>query len=79
MRTIVGPVVARDGGYAFDLWTAEQGLRRGFSYRRVEDAHYARRIELRCHSNDRADPMLACATLDQFVSALRERLAAANV
>ena len=43
MHSVVGPVVVtRDGGFGFDLWTPEEGLSRGFSYRRIEDAYYAR-------------------------------------
>jgi hypothetical protein len=42
MHTVVGPVVVtREGGSGFDLWTPEEGLSRGFSYRRIEDAYYA--------------------------------------
>jgi hypothetical protein len=70
MHAVVGPVVTRKGGYAFDLWTPEQGLRRGFCYRLVEDAHYARKVEIRSQSKSLA---VACATLDQFASALGER------
>ena len=34
MQTIVGPVVVtKEGGFGFDLWTSEEGLSRGFSYR----------------------------------------------
>ncbi len=68
MQIVVGPVVTRDGGYAFDLWTRERGLARGFCYRRVEDARYARNVEIRSRG-----PMVACATLDQFAAALGER------
>lgn len=34
MQTIVSPVVVtKEGGFGFDLWTSEEGLSRGFSYR----------------------------------------------
>jgi hypothetical protein len=42
MQIVVGPVLTRKGGYAFDCWTPEQGLSPGYTYGRVEDAHYAR-------------------------------------
>jgi hypothetical protein len=38
MSALVGPVLIRDGGYAFDIWTPEEGLSRSFRYRRAEDA-----------------------------------------
>src|SRR3981081_1936128 len=42
MHVVVGPVLTRKGGYAFDCWTQEEGLSRGYAYDRIEDAHYAR-------------------------------------
>jgi len=61
MRAAVGPVVTRDGGYAFDLWTPDGGVSHSFCYGRVEDAHYARRFEMKSLA-DKID----CATFDQF-------------
>ena len=73
MRTVVGPVVVtRDGGFGFDLWTPEEGLSRGFSYRRIEDAYYARKVEIRSRIRSLARPMVACSTVDEFASALAE-------
>jgi hypothetical protein len=73
MTTIIGPVIVTgEGGFGFDLWTPEAGLSRGFSYARIEDAHYARRFEIRSRTKSRGDPMVACDTLDEFASALVE-------
>jgi hypothetical protein len=73
MHTVVGPVVVtRDGGFGFDLWTPEEGLSRGFSYRRIEDAYYARKLEIRSRIRSLARPMVACSTVDEFASALAE-------
>ena len=74
MHAVVGPVVTQEGGYAFDLWTPEGGLSRSFCYRRVEDACYARRFEIRSHSKGLADLAVACATVDQFASALERKI-----
>src|SRR5215471_21017210 len=68
VQIVVGPIVTRDGGFAFDSWTPERGLSRGYSYRRVEDAHYARKAEIRSCASAR--PMLACSTVDEFTSTL---------
>ena len=46
MQIVLGPVVARKGGYAFDCWTPEEGLSPGYTYGRIEDARYARNIEI---------------------------------
>lgn len=70
MYAVFGPVITREGGYAFDSWTPEKGLSRGFAYRRVEDAHYARRVEIKSHATGPATPMVACATIDEFSSIL---------
>jgi hypothetical protein len=39
---VIGPVLNCHGGYGFDVWAAANGLTRGFPYRRIEDAYYAR-------------------------------------
>jgi hypothetical protein len=70
MLAVVGPVITREGGYAFDSWTPAKGLSRGYAYRRVEDAYYARKAELKTHGTGQAAPMMACATIDEFTSIL---------
>jgi hypothetical protein len=67
MAAIIGPVLLREGGYAFDAWTPEQGLSRGYVYPRVEDAHYARKAQLRALVHGSADHIVACSTVDEFV------------
>jgi hypothetical protein len=42
----MGPVLRRGDGYGFDIWNAGKEVTRGFPYRRIEDAHYARKAEL---------------------------------
>ena len=56
MHVVVGPIVTRDGGFAFDSWTPENGLSRGYSYRRIEDANYARKVEIRSCGTERRRP-----------------------
>ena len=67
MQIVLGPVVARKGGYAFDCWTPEEGLSRGYTYGRIEDAHYARNVEIRSRNNGSSDPTIGCSTVDEFV------------
>jgi hypothetical protein len=67
MQIVVGPVLTRKGGYAFDCWTSERGLSRGYAYGRIEDAHYARNFEIRSHKRRYSDQMIACNTVDDFV------------
>ena len=72
MLTVIGPILTRNGGYAFDSWTPEEGLSRGYAYRRIEDAHYARKAEIRSRTRGYGDHMVACSTMDEFTGALAE-------
>jgi hypothetical protein len=67
MQIVLGPVLVRKGGYAFDCWTPEEGLSRGYTYDRVEDAHYARNVEIRSRNRGSSDRTIACSTVDEFV------------
>jgi hypothetical protein len=80
MSLVVGPILARSGGYAFDTRSVN-GVSRGYVYRRIEDAHYARRVEIGRAMAERSqhtasqplDDLCVCATLDQFTTELVER------
>jgi hypothetical protein len=67
MQIVLGPVVARKGGYAFDCWTPKDGLSCGYTYLRIEDAHYARNVEIRSRSKGSTGQTIACGTVDDFV------------
>src|SRR5215467_6466576 len=67
MQIFIGPVLTRDRGYAFHSWTSEEGLRRGYTYRIIEDAHYARKFDIRRSVKDGSDRMVACNTVDEFI------------
>jgi hypothetical protein len=72
MQAVVGPILLKQGCYAFDLWTPEEGLSRGYAYRRIEDAHYARNAEIKSRQRQ-LDAAVVCATLDEFTTAVTER------
>jgi hypothetical protein len=67
MQIVLGPVVTRRGGYAFDCWTPTERLRCGYTYGRIEDALYARNVEIRSCSKGSSDQTIACSTVDEFV------------
>src|SRR5260370_2686870 len=67
MQIVLGPVLTRNGGYAFDCWTPEEGLSRGYTYGRIEDAHYARNVEIRSRNNRSSGHTIVCSTVDDFV------------
>jgi hypothetical protein len=43
---LVGPIVSRKGGFAFDIFAPDHGIRPGFCYRTIDQAHYDRRATL---------------------------------
>jgi hypothetical protein len=62
---IIGPILNRSGGYCFDIWTAAKGVSLGYSYRRIEDACYDRRLTLET-SRRAPSTAIACETVDAF-------------
>jgi hypothetical protein len=69
---IVGPVLTRQGGYAFDIWTETRGRKPGFAYRRIADAYYARNHEIAERlSGDDFGPII-CNTLSEFMAEIDE-------
>jgi hypothetical protein len=64
VKTVIGPVLARPGGFSFDIWQTSTGLKPSFTYRRVEDAYYARNYELVSLC------ALACDTVASFMAEL---------
>ena len=79
MPIIIGPVLARSGGYRFYLWTAGKGFSASYPYRRIEDAYYARNTLIRTSGQGSAFGAVVCQTLDEFVAktATHDMLAAA--
>jgi hypothetical protein len=63
---VIGPVLTKERGYAFDSWSPEAGFSHGYVYRRIEDAHYARNFEIKSHNNRNVGQLVACSTLDEF-------------
>lgn len=67
MNVVFGPVLSRADGYAFDTWTAGNGLTRSYPYHRVEHAYYARNAEIKASAQGRAPAATVCQTLDEFI------------
>ena len=66
MGIVIGPVLKRPEGYGFDVWTVAKGVTRGYPYRRIEDAYYARNAEIRASTAARTPAAIVCQTLDEF-------------
>jgi hypothetical protein len=58
----------RKGGYAFDCWTPEKGLSRGYIYGRIEDAHYARNVEIRSRNKGSSDQTIPFKTRASYAA-----------
>jgi hypothetical protein len=67
MNIVIGPVLRRTGGYAFDTWIADKGMTRSYHYDRVEHAYYARNAEIKASAQGRAPAAIVCQTLDEFI------------
>jgi len=63
---LVGPILCRNGGFAFDTFSREGGLRRGFPYRRVEEAKYDRKVTLLGIGAPSHIARIGCETLSEF-------------
>ncbi len=43
-------------------------MTRGYPYRRIEDAHYARNAAIKVSAQDRALAAIVCQTVDEFIA-----------
>ena len=63
-----GTRCSAERGLCLRLLDARGGLSPGYTYGRIEDARYARNIEIRSRNNKRSlDQTIACSTVDEFV------------
>ena len=67
MTVVIEPVLKRADGYEFDTWTAGEEVARSYHYRRVEDAYYARKADIKASAQGRAPAAIVCQTLDEFI------------
>ena len=67
MNIVIGPVLRRADGYAFDTWTAGKGVTRSYPYDRIDQAYYAQNAEIKASAQRRATAAIVCQTLDEFV------------
>jgi hypothetical protein len=64
MKVVIGPVLARSGGFSYDIWQSNSGVKSSFIYRRVDDARHARDFELTVLR------AIACETVAAFIAEL---------
>jgi hypothetical protein len=63
---LLGPIVSRNGGFAFDTFTNAVGTTPGFTYRRVEQAKYDRNATMLGLRRASGFVTIACETVDEF-------------
>jgi hypothetical protein len=67
MNIVIGPVLRRADGYAFDTWTEGKGVNRSYPYHRLDQAHYAQNAEMKASAQSRFTTAIVCQTLDEFI------------
>jgi hypothetical protein len=65
MEIVIGPILERACGYAFDIWTPRDGVSHGYTYRRIDDAIYAHKATIRAAAASASLP-LVCQTVEEF-------------
>jgi hypothetical protein len=63
---LLSPILLRNGCFAFDTFTAAEGLKQGFTYRRVDQAKYDRKATALALHVANGFVTVACETLDEF-------------
>jgi hypothetical protein len=70
MDLLVGPILERKGGYGYDIFTLNEGMRSSFRYRRVEEARYDQRALIAESERDPRLHIRMCETLSEFNEAI---------
>jgi hypothetical protein len=66
MHIVVGPVLTRKGGSPL-IAGPRRGAQHWYTYGRIEDAHYARKVEIRCRKSGCSNHLIACSTVNDFM------------
>jgi hypothetical protein len=66
MDILIGPLLERNGGYSYDIFTLVDGLRSSFRYLRVDAARYDQRALIAEARRDPACIAHICETQSEF-------------
>jgi hypothetical protein len=66
MELLIGPLLERNGGYSYDIFTRAEGLRRSFRYLRIEAARYDQRALAAEARRDSRCEVRMCETQSEF-------------
>lgn len=67
MGLLIGPLIERNGGYSYDTFTREEGLRSSFRYLRLDAARYDQRALVAEANRDPQRTVRVCETLTEFL------------
>ncbi len=63
---LIGPLIERDGKFAYDTFTLAEGIRSSFRYGRIDAARYDRRALIAEALSSPARLVQVCETVAQF-------------
>jgi len=66
MELLIGPLLERNGGYSYDIFTPVEGLRRSFRYLRIDAARYDQRALAAEARRDSRCQVRICDTQSEF-------------
>jgi hypothetical protein len=66
MELLIGPLLERNGGYSYDIFTRAEGLRRSFRYPRIDAARYDQRALVAEARRDSRCKVRICETQSEF-------------
>jgi hypothetical protein len=66
MDMLIGPLLERNGGYSYDIFTLADGLRSSFRYLRLDAARYDQRALIAEARRDPACIIRICETQGEF-------------
>jgi hypothetical protein len=64
---LIGPLIERAGKFCYDVFTADEGLKSSFGYRRIEQARHDRRTLIAEARRDPRRKIRVCETLKEFL------------
>lgn len=68
----IGPLIERDGGFAYDTFSRNDGRRSSFRYPRIEQARYDQRVMIAELQKDPRIRIRVCETMNEFEQQLAE-------
>jgi hypothetical protein len=66
MELFIGPLLERNGGYSYDIFSRAEGLRRSFRYLRIDAARYDQRALAAEARRDSHCAVRICETQSEF-------------